>query len=72
MDMIIPFRSRSDAMRLYNALNAERLVATVVNTPPRLGRSCGLSVVTDAANKPRAEEIVRTYRLNSIIGYYKR
>ncbi|MCL2675198.1 MAG: DUF3343 domain-containing protein [Firmicutes bacterium] len=44
MYYIFAFRSRTGAMRFFEALNRERIVASLINTPKGIGIGCGLSV----------------------------
>ena len=53
MDTLAVFRSRSEALKIYNLMKKNRLACSTVSTPARLGVGCGISVVFG-----RAEEIL--------------
>ncbi|MFA5449320.1 MAG: DUF3343 domain-containing protein [Clostridia bacterium] len=72
MDILAAFSSRSEALRLYNALNERRIAAVVLDTPKRIGKGCGLSVAFNACFRHTAEEIIRLLRLKTLIGFYLR
>lgn len=72
MDMIAPFRSRSDALRLHNALKDKRIASTVIDTPRRQGLSCGLSVVFSSSQKAAVEQAVMRLRLGTFLGFFNK
>ncbi len=72
MNTLIPFGSRAEALRLSRLLNARRIANTVINTPRRLGVSCGLSVLFDGINLNVALELVEKEKLKTKQGVFKR
>lgn len=44
MYYIFAFKSRTGAIRFYEAVNKEKIRASLVNTPSEIGIGCGLSV----------------------------
>ncbi len=72
MNTLIPFGSRAEALRLSRLLNARRIANTVINTPRRLGVSCGLSVLFDDAYLGVAKEMIEKEGLRTQLGIFKR
>lgn len=70
MDTIAVYRSRSDALKLANYLNKERLANTTINTPSSLRIGCGLSVVFSGNYTQDVRKANKTLNLNSFIGFY--
>lgn len=70
MDTIAPFKSRGEALRLYNYLNQRRIASTVINTPRRFGLGCGLSVVFPAAYRNEVESFIRRSGISGLVGFY--
>ncbi len=69
MSLIIPFRSRNQALRLDRELNARNQTSVLINTPRALSRSCGLSVKT-LAPFDLAFTLIRNLELNTLIGVF--
>jgi|AGTN01.1.fsa_nt_gi Protein of unknown function (DUF3343). len=70
MDTLAPFKSRSEALRLYNSLKELNYAATVIDTPRRQGLSCGLSVVFSSRINVIAEDLINQNKLKSFQGFY--
>lgn len=70
MNTFAPFKSRSEALRLFNALKEKKIAATIIDTPRRAGLSCGLSVVFDKNYRSIVQNIVLNNRLNSFLGFF--
>ena len=69
MNTFAPFKSRSEALRLYNAMKEARLAAAVINTPRGEGLPCGISVLFDGRIKEEVENILKKLPLRSFYGF---
>ena len=45
--LIITFKSRNDAMLLFNILKSKNVICSVINTPKIIGSTCSLSIKTN-------------------------
>ena len=72
MNTLIPFLSRAEAVRLSGALGKKRIAHTVINTPRRLGVSCGLSVLFYAKSKEVVEQTIKELGLTTAQGIFTR
>ena len=72
MSRLAVFQSRSEALDLVSRLRRAGISATAVNTPRRLGKSCGLSVVFDIAVESKVRRLIGELRYHSLQGYYDR
>lgn len=70
MDTLASFRSRSEAIKLYNALRMRRIVATTISMPSGFRIGCGLSVVFPASNRTDVSILINQLCLNSFIGFF--
>ncbi len=71
MNNIAPFRSRSEALKLSRALNEEHIANIIVNTPRKLGVSCGLSVVFNENYAGRVQSIIAEKSLTTSLGIFR-
>ena len=71
MNNIAPFRSRGDALKLSRALNEEHIANIIVNTPRKLGVSCGLSVVFNEKYAETARRLISEKGLTSSLGIFR-
>lgn len=72
MDYLAVFRSRSEALRVLNALRAKKLVCAAVNTPAYIGAGCGISVVFSYRIKDLVQDTIRAVRATSFVGFFPR
>jgi len=72
MDTLASFRSRSEALKLYNALNGKRYASTTINTPSYLKIGCGLSVVFSSSIKTQVSLLINQLNLTSFVGFFNR
>lgn len=72
MNTLIPFKSRAEAIRLSRALTRKRIAHTVINTPRRLGVSCGLSVLFYATSLEKVNETIGELSLATSQGIFTR
>lgn len=70
MNTIAVYRSRSDALKLANYLNKERLACATISTPASLKLGCGLSVVFNDAYTQNIRKANQILNLNSFLGFY--
>lgn len=70
MNVLAPFRSRSQALMLQSALKENRIAAAIINTPPYLGQSCGLSVSLPAEYQTLASSLIAKNGLSSFVGFF--
>lgn len=71
MNNIAPFRSRSEALKLSRALNDAHIANIVVNTPRRLGLSCGLSVVFNEKHFDKIKSLIAEKDLGTSQGIFR-
>lgn len=72
MDTLAPFRSRSEALKLYNALSRQGIACAAVNTPSYLKIGCGLSVVFNSSYKVQASILISRLNLKTFVGYFSK
>ena len=72
MNILIPFKSRAEAIRLSRALTKNRIAHTVLNTPRRLGVSCGLSVVFYDSSLENVNNQIKILGLVTNLGVFNR
>ena len=72
MNTIAVFRVRSDAIRVYNFLQKNRIACAVVSTPASLKIGCGLSIVFSASVIARMDDAIKNAGARSFVGYYPR
>ncbi len=72
MNTLIPFASRAEALRLSRLLSARRIACTVINTPRKLGVSCGLTVVFSEHSLSTVQEIIKNEGFKTKQGVFKR
>lgn len=70
MDTLAPFRSRSEALKLFNELKKLGIAVTTVSTPQRLRLGCGLSVVFNSALKEYVAAVISRLHLKSFVGFF--
>lgn len=72
MNYLCAFKSRSEAFRLRRALAESGIASTVINTPRRIGVSCGLSVVFDGGYEYKVRELVSALGLKTFQGIFSK
>jgi hypothetical protein len=70
MDTLASFRSRSEAIKLHNALIMKRIATTTINTPSAFRLGCGLSVVFPASKRNDVNLLIHQLGLSSFIGFF--
>ncbi|NLL56441.1 MAG: DUF3343 domain-containing protein [Clostridiales bacterium] len=70
MDTLASFRSRSEAIRLHNALSMKRIATTLINMPSAFKVGCGLSVVFPSSKRNEVNLLIQSLGLNSFIGFF--
>ncbi len=70
MNYLCAFKSRSEAFSLNRALKAEGIISTVINTPRKLGVSCGLSVVFNGGFESRVRTLISELGLKTFQGIF--
>ena len=68
---IASFRSRTQVLRLEDALRRAGLAAGVVSTPREVAMGCGLSVRFELADFPQVVSIYRRMSPGALIGFYR-
>ena len=68
---IASFRSRTQVLRLEDALRRAGLNAGVISTPREVAMGCGLSVRFDLAQTPQVREVYRRLNPGALIGFYR-
>lgn len=72
MNTLIPFKSRAEAIRLSRALSKKRIAHTVINTPRKLGVSCGLSILFYATSLDIVNITIKELGLTTMQGEFSR
>ncbi|MBQ4072559.1 MAG: DUF3343 domain-containing protein [Clostridia bacterium] len=72
MNTLIPFKSRAEAIRLSRALSKKRIAHTVINTPRKLGVSCGLSILFYATSLDIVNTTIKELGLTTMQGKFSR
>lgn len=68
---IASFRSRTQVLRLEDALRRAGLAAGVISTPREVAMGCGLSVRFDLSDYPRVLSLYRRLNPGALIGFYR-
>ena len=68
---IAAFRSRTQVLRLEDALRRAGLDAGVISTPREVALGCGLSVRFDLRDTPQVMAIYRRLSPGALIGFYR-
>jgi len=68
---IAAFRSRTQVLRLEDALRRAGLTAGVVSTPREVAIGCGLSVRFDLAQTRQVMAIYRRLNPSALVGFYR-
>lgn len=69
-EFFIPFRSRSEAIRFYEALTGYGINSKVINTPSSAGLGCGLSVKLFARDMNVAKTVLMRGGYQSAAGIF--
>ena len=65
------FRSRTQVLRMEDALHRAGLSAGVIATPREVAIGCGLSVRFDLAQTPQVMQVYRRLSPGALIGFYR-
>ncbi|HIS95431.1 MAG TPA: DUF3343 domain-containing protein [Candidatus Ventricola gallistercoris] len=65
------FRSRTQVLRMEDALRRAGLNAGVISTPREVAIGCGLSVRFELADTPQVMQIYRRVNPSALIGFYR-
>ena len=68
---IASFRSRTQVLRLEDALRRAGLSAGVISTPREVAMGCGLSVRFELAQYPQVLSVYRRLSPGALIGFYR-
>lgn len=68
---IASFRSRTQVLRLEDALRRAGLPAGVVSTPREVAMGCGLSVRFELGDFPQVMAVYRRLNPGALIGFYR-
>ena len=68
---IAAFRSRTQVLRMEDALRSAGLPAGVVSTPKEVALGCGLSVRFDLRDTPQVIAVYRRLNPGALIGFYR-
>lgn len=68
---IASFRSRTQVLRLEDALHRAGLSAGVISTPREVAIGCGLSVRFELAEAPQVYAVYRRLNPSALIGFYR-
>jgi len=68
---IAAFRSRTQVLRLEDALRRAGLDAGVISTPREVAMGCGLSVRFSLAQTPQVLAVYRRLNPGALVGFYR-
>ena len=68
---IAAFRSRTQVLRLEDALRRAGLSAGVISTPRQVAIGCGLSVRFELAEYPQVMAVYRRLNPTALVGFYR-
>ena len=68
---IAAFRSRTQVLRLEEALRRAGLSAGVISTPRQVAIGCGLSVRFELAEYPQVMTVYRRLNPTALVGFYR-
>ena len=68
---IAAFRSRTQVLRMEDALRRAHLNAGVISTPREVSIGCGLSVRFDLAQTQQVMNVYRHLNPGALIGFYR-
>ena len=68
---IAAFRSRTQVLRMEEALRRAGLSAGVVATPREVAIGCGLSIRFELAETPQVMAVYRRLNPSALIGFYR-
>ena len=68
---IASFRSRTQVLRMEDALRRAGLAAGVVSTPREVAMGCGLSVRFELSDYPQVASVYRRMNPGALIGFYR-
>ena len=68
---IASFRSRTQVLRMEDALRRAGLSAGVISTPREVAMGCGLSVRFDLSDYPQVVSVYRRMNPGALIGFYR-
>ena len=68
---IASFRSRTQVLRLEDALRRAGLSAGVISTPREVAMGCGLSVRFELSDYPGVVSVYRRLNPGALIGFYR-
>lgn len=69
-EFFIPFRSRSEAIRFYEALSSYGITSRVINTPSSAKVGCGLSVKLFARDMQAAKTVLMRGKFQTAVGIF--
>ena len=68
---IASFRSRTQVLRMEDALRRAGLPSGVITTPREVAMGCGLSVRFELADYPQVVSVYRRLNPGALIGFYR-
>ena len=68
---IAAFRSRTQVLRMEDALRRAGLDAGVISTPREVAMGCGLSVRFHLQDTPQVMQVYRRLNPGALVGFYK-
>ena len=68
---IAAFRSRTQVLRLEDALRRAGIPAGVISTPREVAMGCGLSVRFELSDYPKVISVYRRLNPGALIGFYR-
>lgn len=67
---LFSFRSRTQAMKLYDLLRSGGIECEIINTPRAVSASCGLSVTVTPDRYDRAVGVYEYHAVDTLIGIF--
>ncbi len=72
MDTLAVFRSRSEALKIFNLLKKNHIVCSTVSTPAKLGVGCGISVIFGSTSTEAVKALIVQSGVISFVGFFRR
>ncbi len=69
---LFAFRSRTQAMKMYDLLRTNGIMCEIINTPREISASCGLSVKVENEQAEPALNMYNHYHPDTLIGIFYR
>ncbi len=70
MNTLAVFKSRTQALAVYNYLLSQKIACTTISTPARFNLGCGISIVFPSAYADKVKTGISRLNAGSFIGFF--